>query len=80
MALVIRLKRTGAKKRMCSRIVVAEKTFKRDGRNVEEIGSYNPRTNPPQVTIDKERAEHWLKVGAKPSLTVKSLLKKQGIR
>ncbi|MBN1871133.1 MAG: 30S ribosomal protein S16 [Candidatus Omnitrophica bacterium] len=76
MALVIRLKRIGTNKRPCFRIVVADSRSPRDGRFVEELGTYDPRKNPPFVVIKKDRADHWLQVGAKPSPTVQSLLKK----
>lgn len=80
MAVAIRLKRMGAKKKVSYRIVVTDSKNPRDGRFIEEIGVYNPRQNPPFVTVKKERAEYWLKVGAQPSPTVKSLLKKQGVK
>jgi len=77
MAVVIRLKRMGANKKQCFRIVVTDSKNPRDGRFIEEIGSYDPRRNPPFITVKKERAEYWMGVGAKPSPTVKDLLKKQ---
>ena len=80
MAVVIRLKRTGTKKRACYRIVVTDSKSPRDGRFIEEIGTYNPRENPAFVILKKERAEYWVSVGARPSPTVKSLLKKQGLK
>lgn len=80
MAVVIRLKRMGANKKVCYRIVVTDIRNPRDGRFIEEIGSYDPRRNPPFVSVKKDRAEYWLKVGAKPSDTVKSLLKKSGVK
>ena len=76
MAVVIRLKRTGTKKRPTYRIVVTDSKNPRDGRFIEEIGTYSPRNNPPSVTVKKDRAEYWVGVGAQPSSTVKSLLKK----
>ena len=80
MAVVIRLKRTGANKKPSYRIVVTDSRNPRDGRLIEEIGSYNPRVNPPSIIFKKERAEYWLGVGAQPSSTVKSLFKKQGLK
>lgn len=79
MAVVIRLKRMGAVKKPFSRIVVTDSRNPRDGRFIEEIGYYDMRKNPYEVKVKKERAEYWLKVGARPSPTVKSLLKKEGI-
>ena len=72
----IRLRRMGAKKSPFYRIVVADSHFPRDGRFIEEIGTYNPRTTPSTFTIDKERADYWIKNGAQPTDTVKMLLKK----
>jgi len=79
MATVIRLKRLGMLKKAFYRIVVTDHHTARDGKPKEEIGFYDPRTNPATVKIDKERAQYWLGVGAQPSTTVKSILKKQGI-
>lgn len=79
MATVIRLKRLGMLKKAFYRVVVADSRIPRDGRPKEEIGYYDPRSNPAKIEIDKERAQYWLKVGARPSETVKSLLRKQGI-
>lgn len=78
MAVVIRLKRIGANKKPCFRIVVADSRSPRDGSFIEELGTYDPRKNPPFITLKKERAEYWIGVGAQPSPTVKSLLKRQG--
>jgi len=72
----IRLRRMGAKKAPFYRIVVADSHFPRDGRFIEEIGTYNPRTTPSTFEIDRERADYWLKNGAQPTDTVKALLKK----
>ncbi len=80
MAVVIRLKRMGTNKRPSYRIVVTDSKNPRDGRFIEEIGAYNPRQNPPFITLKKERAEYWVGVGARPSPTVKSLFKKQGVK
>jgi len=79
MAAVIRLKRLGMLKKAFYRIVVCDTRMPRDGKPKEEIGYYDPRTNPAKVQIDKERAQYWLKAGARPSITVRSLFKKQGI-
>lgn len=79
MATVIRLKRLGMLKKAFYRIVVSDSRTPRDGKPKEEIGYYDPRTNPATVKIDKERAQYWLSTGAQPSTTVKSLFKKQGI-
>ena len=75
----IRLKRVGKKKAPTYRVVVADQRYPRDGRFIEEIGSYNPLTNPAEIKIDAEAAKKWLAQGAQPSETVKSLLKKNGI-
>ena len=80
MAVVIRLKRIGTNKRPCYRIVVADSRSPRDGRFIEELGTYDPKKNPPFVTLKNERAAYWIGVGARPSPTVKSLLKKQGVK
>lgn len=79
MATKIRLKRMGAKKNPYYRMVVADSRSPRDGRFIEEIGSYDPTTNPATIKIDEEKALKWLATGAKPTDTAKSLLKKQGI-
>lgn len=79
MATKIRLRRMGAKKRPFYRVVVADARAPRDGRFIEEIGYYDPTTNPATIKIDEEKALKWLANGAKPSETAKSVLKKQGI-
>ena len=79
MAVKIRLKRIGAKKTPFYRVVVADSRYPRDGRFIEEIGYYNPLTNPAEIKIDSEKAQNWIKNGAQPTETVKSLLKKAGI-
>ncbi|GAB6088265.1 30S ribosomal protein S16 [Alkaliphilus crotonatoxidans] len=79
MAVKIRLKRMGAKKRPFYRIVVADSRAPRDGRFIEEIGYYNPVSEPKEIKIDDEKATKWLKTGAQPTDTVKYLLKKNGI-
>ena len=72
----IRLKRIGAKKAPFYRVVVAESKYARDGRFIEEIGTYNPLVDPAEVKIDVERANYWIKNGAQPTDTVKALIKK----
>ncbi|HHT50394.1 MAG TPA: 30S ribosomal protein S16 [Eubacteriaceae bacterium] len=79
MAVRIRLKRMGAKKRPFYRIVVADSRAPRDGKFIEEIGYYNPVSEPVEIKIDGEKALQWINKGAQPSDTVKSLLKRQGI-
>jgi small subunit ribosomal protein S16 len=79
MAVKIRLRRTGAKKQPHYRLVVADSRFPRDGRFIEEIGYYNPNTDPAEVKIDEEKALKWLNTGAQPSETAKSLMRKAGI-
>ncbi|MGB9809503.1 MAG: 30S ribosomal protein S16, partial [Caldanaerobacter sp.] len=79
MAVRIRLKRFGAKKRPFYRIVVADSRSPRDGRFIDEIGYYNPIAEPAELKIDVEKAKKWLSVGAQPSDTVKSLFRKEGI-
>ncbi|MDP2891635.1 MAG: 30S ribosomal protein S16 [Bacillota bacterium] len=78
MALKIRLRRIGAKKTPFYRIVVADSRSPRDGKFLEEIGYYNPLTDPAEIKVNNERALHWIKNGAKPSDTVRALLKKSG--
>jgi len=69
----------GAKKNPYYRIVVADSHFPRDGRFIEEIGTYNPLAEPSEVKVDAERAQTWIKNGAQPTDTVKNLLKKAGV-
>ena len=71
----IRLKRQGAKKAPFYRVVVADSRSPRDGRNIEEIGTYDPMTNPAKIDIDMERAKYWIACGAQPTDTVRGLLK-----
>ena len=78
MAVKMRLRRMGAKKAPFYRIVVADSRFPRDGRFIEEIGTYNPMTDPAEIKIDIEKARAWMKNGAQPTDTVKFLLKKTG--
>ena len=79
MAVKMRLRRMGAKKAPFYRVVVADERSPRDGKFIDEIGYYNPLTNPADIKIDAEKAEKWLNNGAQPTETVKSLLKKSGI-
>ena len=79
MAVKIRLRRMGATKNPFYRIVVADSRSPRDGRCIEEIGTYNPLTDPATVTIDAEKAQQWIKNGAQPTDTVRALLKKNGV-
>ena len=72
----IRLQRAGAKKAPYYHIVVADSRSPRDGRIVEQIGSYDPMTNPATIKLDKEKVEKWIKNGAKPTDTVKALIEK----
>ena len=78
MAVKIRLRRMGAKKAPFYRVVVADSRYPRDGRFIEEIGYYNPMTNPADIKIDVEAAKKWIANGAQPTETAKSLLKKSG--
>lgn len=71
----IRLKRQGAKKAPFYRVVVADSRSPRDGRNIEEIGTYDPMTKPASIKIDLERAKYWISCGAQPTDTVRGLLK-----
>ena len=75
----IRLRRMGAKKAPFYRIVVADSRYPRDGRFIEEIGTYDPKANPAELKVDVERAQAWIKTGAQTTETVKSLLKKAGV-
>ena len=75
----IRLRRMGAKKAPYYRIVVADARSPRDGRCIEEIGTYNPLTQPAAVTVDVEKAQAWIKNGAQPTDTVRTLLKNAGV-
>ena len=75
----IRLRRMGAKKAPYYRIVVADARSPRDGRFIEEIGTYNPLTEPATIAVDAEKAQTWIKNGAQPTDTVRGLLKKAGV-
>ncbi len=79
MAVKMRLRRIGAKKAPFYRVIVADSRSPRDGRFIEELGYYNPLTEPAEIKIDAEKAKKWLDNGAQPTETVKSLLKKSGI-
>ena len=72
--LVIRLRRAGSKKRPFFRVVVTDSRAARDSSFVEVLGHYNPRTNPETLKLDRERLDHWLKAGALPSDTVRTLV------
>jgi len=76
MAVKIRLKRIGAKKNPFYRVIIADSRSPRDGKFIEEIGYYNPLKDPAEIKIDLEKANKWIKNGAQPTETVKSLLKK----
>ncbi len=75
----IRLRRMGAKKAPFYRVVVADSRYPRDGRFIEELGTYDPRQDPAAINIDVERAQAWIKTGAQPTDTVRDLLKKAGL-
>jgi small subunit ribosomal protein S16 len=79
MAVRIRLARVGAKKQPAYRVVVADGRSARDGRAIETIGHYNPRTEPVEVAIDAERARYWLEHGAQPSEPVVRLFRQAGV-
>lgn len=76
MAVVLRMKMFGTKKKPFYRIVAMTKSEKRDGKALEELGHYDPKKGRDQIALDRERVEYWLKKGAKPSETVKSILKR----
>lgn len=79
MAVKIRLRRVGAKKTPIYRVVVADSRYPRDGRFIEEIGTYNPLVEPSEFKIDADKAKKWIADGAQPTDTVKNLMKKNGI-
>lgn len=79
MAFKIRLRRMGAKKNPFYRIVVADSRYPRDGRFIEEIGTYDPLKTPADVKIDADKAKQWIANGAQPTDTVKDILKKSGV-
>lgn len=76
MAVSIRLRRMGRKKKPHYRVVVADRLSPRDGRFIETVGYYKPLTHPARLVLDLERVDHWLDVGAKPSATVRGLIKR----
>lgn len=75
----IRLTRLGAKKAPFYRVVVADSRYPRDGRFIEEIGTYDPLANPSKFTVDADKVKQWMASGAQPTDTVKALLKKHGV-
>lgn len=79
MAVKIRLKRLGSKKSPFYRVVVADEKSPRDGKFIEEIGYYNPLTDPAEIKIDADKASKWIANGAQPTQTVRTLLKKTDI-
>lgn len=79
MAIKIRLARMGKKKKPFYRIVVADSRAPRDGRFIEIVGNYDPKVDPPEVTIKEDRVTEWLSKGAEPTVTVSHLLKKKGV-
>ncbi|MBQ3900215.1 MAG: 30S ribosomal protein S16 [Clostridia bacterium] len=78
MAVKIRLRRMGKKKAPFYRIVVADSRYPRDGRFIEEVGYYDPMTDPVTIKVDKEKVDKWLATGAQPTETVRSLINKSG--
>ena len=80
MAVVIRLKTMGTKKKIKHRLVVTDSKSPRNGRFIEEVGYWDPSKEPPVVNVKAARVEHWMKNGAKPSETVRSILKKAGLK
>jgi len=79
MSVKIRLSRFGTNKKPFYRIVVTDTRAPRDGRFIEKIGTYDPKQNPPSITVDKEKATEWLQKGARASTTVAHLLKRAGV-
>ena len=80
MAVKIRLRRMGAKKAPFYRVIVADERSPRDGKFIDEIGYYNPLTNPAEVKIDAEKAKKWMANGAQPTETVKKLFDQNGVK
>jgi small subunit ribosomal protein S16 len=80
MAVKLRLTRVGAKKKPFYRVVVADTRSPRDGRFIENVGTYDPNPDPPAIQLDAERIQHWMRKGAKPSETVAHLLKRAGLQ
>jgi small subunit ribosomal protein S16 len=79
MAATIRLSRHGAKKRPFYRIIVTDSRAPRDGRRLDQVGTYDPTQNPARVVFQQDKLEHWLRRGARPSLTVSQLMKRSGV-
>ncbi len=79
MAVKIRLRRVGAKKAPFYRVVVADSRYPRDGRFIEEVGTYDPMTEPSSFKVDSDKVKQWIANGAQPTDTVKHLLKKSGV-
>ena len=79
MAVKIRLRRMGTHKKPFYRVIVADARSPRNGRFIEEIGYYNPMTEPAEIKIDAEKAQKWISTGAQPTEIVKSLMKKSGV-
>ena len=79
MAVKFRLSRYGAKKRPFYRIVVSDSQYQRDGRFIEKVGTYNPITEPIEITLDKEKIKEWYGKGVRPTRTVENIFKKEGI-
>ena len=79
MSVKIRLRRMGAKKAPFYRVVVADSRYPRDGRSIEEVGTYDPTKNPSEFKVDAEKAKKWLANGAQPTDTVRALMKLNGI-
>lgn len=79
MAVKIRLRRVGAKKAPFYRVVVADSRYPRDGRFIEEVGTYDPMTEPSAFKVDSDKVKQWIANGAQPTDTVKHLLKKSGV-
>ena len=77
MSVTIRMSRHGAKKKPFYRIVVSDQRYPRDGRYIEQVGTYDPRAKSGGVKLDQEKIQSWIKKGAKPSQTVSELIKKQ---
>lgn len=79
MAVKMRLKRIGAKKKPFYRIIIADERSPRDGKFIDQVGTYNPLTDPSEIKIDAEKAKDWLSKGVQPTDAVKKLLKISGI-
>lgn len=79
MSVKIRMRRMGSKRKPFYRVVVADSRMPRDGRFIEEVGYYNPLTNPAEVKLEEDKVFEWLEKGAQPSDTVRSLLSKAGL-